>query len=72
MTWSIIQVQSTLKTKLSCRNWLEPMWFVTKIEHDNNVTDCTSAFYVENDTKLLWLIEPNADCDENQIRHQRD
>ena len=27
-----------------------------KTKQDNDMTDCTSSFFVENDIKLLWLI----------------
>ena len=37
-----------------------------KTRHDNNVTNHTGAFYAENDTKLLWLIEQGAICDKNK------
>ena len=29
-----------------------------KTRKGNDMTDCTSVFYVENDTKLLWSIGP--------------
>ena len=32
------------------------------------MTDHISIVYVENETKLLWPIEPNADYDKNHIR----
>ena len=36
-----------------------------KTKQDNNMTDHMSAFYVENETKLSWLIKPGVICDEN-------
>lgn len=38
-----------------------------KPSQDNNMIDRISAFYVKNDTELLWLIGSGADCDENKI-----
>lgn len=45
---------------------------VTKIRHENDMTDHTSAIYVENDTKLLWPIKSSANYDENQIEQLHD
>lgn len=33
---------------------------VMKIRQDNDMTDRIGAFYIKNDTKLLWLIELGA------------
>ena len=33
---------------------------------DNNITDHTDVFYVENNTELSWLNEPGAIYDENK------
>ena len=38
-----------------------------KPRHDNNVIDRIGAFYVKKDTKLLWPIRSDVDCEENQI-----
>lgn len=32
---------------------------------DNDVTDCTSAIYVEDDSELSWRIEPGPVFDES-------
>ena len=37
-----------------------------KTRQDNDVTDGISAFYVENDTELSWLIRSGMICDKNQ------
>ena len=39
-----------------------------KIKQDNNVINRTGAVYVENKTKLLWLIGLGVIYDKNQIR----
>ena len=36
-----------------------------KTRQDNDVTNCTGAIYVENETKLSWSIGRDAICDEN-------
>ena len=54
MTWLIIQVWSTLKTKLSYRDQSDQVQFVTKIRQNNNVIKCTGIVYVKKDTKLSW------------------
>ena len=35
-----------------------------KTIQDNNVTDCTSVFYAENNIELLWSIGPSVVCNE--------
>ena len=39
-----------------------------KIRQVNDVIDCTSAIYIENEIELSWPIGLGAICDENQIR----
>ena len=53
----MVQMQSMVKTKLSYNVRSDQVRSVTKTRHDNNVTNCTSAVYVENNTKVSWLIE---------------
>ena len=36
-----------------------------KTKQENNVTNHKGAIYIEIDTKLLWPIRPDANCDEN-------
>ena len=36
-----------------------------KTRKDKNMINCTSAFYVENDTKLSWPIRLGVVYDEN-------
>ena len=38
-----------------------------KTREDNDMTDHTSAIYVENEIELLWPIKLGMACDENQI-----
>ena len=52
MTWPILQVRSTLKTKLNCRDRYDCARSKTKTKQDNDVMDPTCPFYVENETKL--------------------
>ena len=58
--------------KLSCREWSDQVWFVTKTRKDNDVIDCPRVVYTKNETKLSRPIRPSADYDENQIGQQRD
>ena len=60
------------KTKLSCRDLLDQVQFVTKTRLDNDVIDHTGAVYAENKIELSWPIEPGAICDKNQIGQWRD
>lgn len=43
-----------------------------KKRHDNDVTDCISVIYVENDTEFLWSIRLSVDYDEDQIGQLHD
>ena len=43
-----------------------------KTQQDNNVIDRIGAIYVENETKLLQLIELGVICDENQTEQWHD
>ena len=54
-TWTIVQVQSTLKTKLSCHDWSDWVQFVMKTKQNNDVTDCKSAIYYDITLKrMTW------------------
>ena len=55
------------KLKLSCHDLSDQVRFVMKIRQDDNLTDCTSAFYAENDTKLSWSIEHGVFYAKNDI-----
>ena len=57
ITWPIVQEQFTPKMIMNCHDWLKWVHFVTKTKEDNDVTNHTGAVYVENDTKISWLIE---------------
>ena len=48
MTWPIVQVQSTLKTILNCRDQLDQVSSVMKTKQDNDVIDWIDAVYVKN------------------------
>ena len=54
--------------KLSYHDQSVQVWSVTKTNRDNDVTDHTSAVYVENETELSWSIGSGADYGENKIR----
>ena len=43
-----------------------------KTRQDNNMTNCTSVIYVEDETKLLCLIGLGVIYDKNQTRQRRD
>ena len=70
--WSIVQVWSTLKMKLCCHDWSSQVQFVRKVIQDNDMTDRTSAVYIENEIELSWLIGPGAVYDKNQVGQQHD
>ena len=72
MMWSIVQVRSTPKTILNFHDPLDRVSPVTKTRYNNYVTDYKGTIYTENETKLLWSIEPSAVCDKNQIRKWHD
>lgn len=42
----------TPKTKLSCHDQLDQVWYMTKIRLDNDVTDRTVVIYAKNKIKL--------------------
>ena len=50
MTDCIVLVNA--KMKLNYRDLSDSVRSVMKTKHDNDLTDCTSAFYFENDTEL--------------------
>ena len=70
--WLIVQVQSMLKTKLSCLDRLDRVWFMMKTRQDNDMTDRAGVVYVKNKTKLSWLIKPSVVYDESQIGQRHD
>ena len=37
-----------------------------KTQQDNDVNDLSHVVYVENKTKLSWVIKPGAVCHENE------
>ena len=52
MTWPIVQMHSTLKMILNCRDRANEVLSVMKTRHDNYMNDRTGAMYFENDTEL--------------------
>ena len=56
--WSIVEVWSTLKIKLSYRDELNRVRSVTKATQHNDVTNRIGAVYTKNDIELSWLIGP--------------
>ena len=67
MMWPIFHVCCTSKTKLSYCDRLDWVQFVMKRRQDNDMTNNTSAAHSENDIELLWLIQPGAFDEKNQI-----
>lgn len=65
MTWLIIQVWSPHNIITNCQDWLEILWHMTKTRHDNDMIDHKGLLYVENKTKLLWLIQQGMVYDEH-------
>ena len=42
---------------LSYRDWSDRVQSMIKTRQDNDVIDCISVVYIENDIDLSWLIE---------------
>ena len=63
--WLIVQIRSKLKTKLSCCDRKDWVWFVTKTKWDNDVTSRISLVYVETEIELSGPIWPGVVSDEN-------
>lgn len=58
--------------KLSYREWLDRVEFVTKTRQDNNGTNSIGLVYAKNKIELLWLIGLSTVCDDNQTEQRRD
>lgn len=43
------------------------MQVISKTRQDNEVTDIIVVIYAEDKTELLWPIEPNVVCHDNQL-----
>ena len=65
MTWSIIQVQSMPKMKMSYHDLFDREFSMMKTKQNNDVTKCIGAFNVEKDIKLSWLIGLSVIYDKN-------
>ena len=61
-----------LKPKSNYRDLSNRVQSVMKTRQDNNMTNCTSVIYVEDETKLLCLIGLGVIYDKNQTRQRRD
>lgn len=48
----IMQIYTTLKTKLRCPDRLDRVRSMMKTRQDMDMTDHTSSFYAENETEL--------------------
>ena len=67
ITWLITQVWSMPKTIMNYHDRWDRVQSMTKTREENNVIDCISAIYAENDTKLSWLIGLGVEGYENKI-----
>lgn len=63
---SIVKVWFILKPKLNYQDLSDWVQFVMKTRQYNDLINLRGTIYAENETELLWPIEPNAVCDENQ------
>ena len=63
----IVQVRSTRKMILKCRDLLDRVWSMVKTMQDNNMTDCIGTVYAENEIELSSLIKLGAVGDKNQL-----
>lgn len=68
----IIQVWSTLKTKLNYYDRWGKVRSMTKTTQDNDLINRIGVFFAENKTELIWLIRQGAIYDENDTRQQHD
>ena len=64
--------RSMLKTKLSCNDWSDRVWSITKTRQDNDVTDHIGAVYVLFKIKLSSLIEHDAVNHKHQTEQWHD
>lgn len=62
----IVQVQFTLKMKLSYYDRSDQVQHVAKIKQDNDMTDCIGLVYSKIETKLSRPIKLVAICDETK------
>lgn len=64
--WLMVQIQSTMKTKLRYRDRSNRVWSMMKTREENDVTYHISLVYIETKTKLLGPIYPGVICYENR------
>ena len=62
-TWPILQVQFTLKKKLSYHDQSDQVQPMTITRQNNNETEHTHVVYAENNIELSWTIGLGAICD---------
>ena len=72
MMWLILHVRYTPNTILNFCDLSDRVLTVTKTLKDNDVTNRTDAVCAENETKMLWPIEPDMIYDENYTRQWHD
>ena len=72
MTWLIVSMWSTPKSKWTFKSYRIGCGYVTKTRQNNDTTNRIGAVYTENEIKMLWLIGPGVVCDENQAEQQLD
>ena len=71
MLW-ILQLRFTSKTKLNYHDKSDRVRSVTKIRHNNNVTDRIGTVYAENENELSWPIRQGVVYDKNDTQQWRD
>lgn len=66
-TWLIIEVHSMSKTKLNFHDISNRLQSMTKIRHDNDMTNYIGIVYPKIETELSWSMRQDATYHENQI-----
>ena len=64
--WLNVQVQCTLKMKLSYGDHSYRMLSMMKTKQDNNLIDHKGVVYLKNETELSWPIRLSAVCEETR------
>ena len=72
LTWLIVQVQSTSKTKLNYQDLFDQVLSMTKTRQDNDMMDCIDVVYTKIETKLSRIIKLSMVCYQNHTGQWHD
>ena len=70
--WSIVQVWSPQNTIVNYQDRSDSVRSMTKMRHDNDVTNRTSLLYAKNETEFSWVIWHGTVYDKDQTWHRHD